>query len=98
MNRQIDFNRFKRIAKQQGISVHLLIKRNLVYRKSKGKNNCKNCAYSNKVKYPALPNREALQCFWIGQSLDFYSDVKDDHVCDYYKYSYEKGVSDDTKL
>ena len=82
MKRQINISHFKNEARKAGVSVYLLIKRELNYRKTRDIRNCLNCKYGNPAEYK---DRECFQCQWICESNDLFADVDEKHVCNYHK-------------
>lgn len=86
----INFEKLMEESKAKDISVYLLVKRELLYRKSGDTDldrKCKNCRASQKIKYK---DGWHLQCSWIGIIKDDYSDIKLDHVCKFYERAYHK--------
>lgn len=79
-------------ARKSKVSVYLLVKRFLNYRKSGEKDYGKNCLNCNAVQeVPFEVNtivgkaiEKVNQCIWIGIIKDFYAFVDKDHVCNFH--------------
>ena len=76
-------------AKDKRISVHLLIKRMVNYKRGIIKfEKCLTCQYSDSVLWPGEHERR-LQCIWIGHEREKHADVEPGNVCDFYKRGFE---------
>lgn len=75
---KIDYIKFQKRSKRQGVSVYLLLKRHIGYRLSKpGEFDCRLCLHQRFIGF----EKQRMQCHIIGESLDFYSDVDSKHIC-----------------
>jgi len=92
MKKSIPIAKLQEEARKKKVSVYLLVKRFLNYRKVGEKDHCKNCLNCKAVqKVPYKVNtiagnyiEEVNQCIWIGIIKDFYTFVDKDHVCNFH--------------
>lgn len=76
-------------ARDKRVSVHLLIKRLVNYKRGFVKfEKCLTCQYSDSVLWPGEYERR-LQCIWIGHEREKHADVDPGSVCDFYKRGFE---------
>jgi hypothetical protein len=72
---KLDFKKLQLEAIRKNISIHLVIRRKLNYRKAKNnKECCKNCINKTLLNYTKM-------CNLIGESTSLYSEIHDNYVC-----------------
>ena len=92
----IDTRKFIREAENKGVSVYLLIKRYLRYRKrdpGMKVHNCSKCKFSDSVKFYNC-EKKVIQCHWIGICKHFYANVDSKHICDNFEHSHRKDLEE----
>jgi len=95
MKKEINVSRLMQESKSKGVNLYILIKRELLYKKSGAMDLgrcCKNCRAGQKVKYK---DGWHLQCSWIGIIKDDHSDIELDSVCKFYERAYYKKLNDE---
>jgi hypothetical protein len=80
----LDYQKIIKKAEQFRISPHLLVKREINYRKAKLREaDCRFCLHLIYVGYKIGSQR--MQCDIIGSSINYHSDVDHLHICNEYK-------------
>lgn len=84
--KKLDYDKLIKESDRHKISVYLLVKRKIRYRKAKDEHKCKFCMHLRFVDYkPATECFRKKQCVVIGESMDMHSDIGDNNTCDYFE-------------
>lgn len=94
MKNSIDMARLRKEAKAANVSIYILIKRELGFRKTNFKDlglSCFNCKHSQVCKFQ--DGVEKVVCSWVGEMNDVNAFVYSNYICRKYKKSYQKNLS-----
>lgn len=84
---KINYEKLQKEAIQCKLSVYYLIKKKLNYRVSKNNNKfCGNCMNIKKI----FIKKNCIQCSVIGESIDPYSDIEMNYICNNYRRNNER--------
>lgn len=87
--KSINHKKLITLSRQTGVSIHLLTRREMNYRKITVKEKLKesHCLHCKAHDTPLYDGVNRDQCHFIGIGNDQHADVNENHICDFYTVS-----------